>query len=507
MSSHLKRIGWVATSVALMVLTLSGLAVAGVVRSTAQSQLPTSNQPRTNPAPASPSSGHLVVAVALGASGTVGSDALAPFEVFASSPKFSVYTVAASAAPAPVDGGPAVVPTYTFADVASGRATKPDIVVIPAVDDPDGPTEAALRAWVIDQSQHGARILSVCAGARLMAATGLLEGRTATSHWSRISTLKKQHPETHWVNGERYVDDGNITTTAGITSGIPAALHLVDELAGAPEAARVGRLVHHPNWSPSASTKIPVQTLTARDLPVALNLAAPWLRPTLGMALADGVSEIDVASAFEVYSNSYAARTVAIATGSTITTQHGVVLATLPLGDGPRLDRVVMAGGAATGAQLRDWAAQQGIPVDPLSGPNGETGFDAALEYLSATAGRATAVSAAKMIDYPTSTLDLAEGTAGPRVPLLVVLALVLAGAVGCLPSLVRRARRRRSVGTRSTATARGLVVKGQGIQRDSGANHAAAAAGQPARHHKAPSVEGGRHSEASPVPAAREIP
>ena len=266
MSSHIKRIVWVALSVALMMLSLAGLAVAGIAHSTSQSHPPTTSTNRPDLPPARPSSGRLVVAVALGASGTVGSDALAPFEVFASSPAFSVYTVAARAAPAPVDGGPAIVPLYTFADVASGRATKPDIVVVPAVDDPDGPTEAALRAWVVEQSQHGARILGVCAGARLLAATGLLEGRAATSHWSRISALKKQHPEVHWVNGERFVTDGTITTTAGITSGIPAALHLVDELAGTVEAARVGRLVHYPNWSPNASTKIPVQALTAASL-------------------------------------------------------------------------------------------------------------------------------------------------------------------------------------------------------------------------------------------------
>ena len=73
------------------------------------------------------------MAVVLGASGTVGSDALAPFEVFASSPRFSVYTVAATPAAQPTQGGPAIVPTYTFADTTSRRAPRPDVVVVPAV--------------------------------------------------------------------------------------------------------------------------------------------------------------------------------------------------------------------------------------------------------------------------------------------------------------------------------------------------------------------------------------
>lgn len=255
-----------------------------------------------------------------------------------------------------------------------------------------------------------------------------------------------------------------------------------------------------------------MQSLTADDLPVALNLAIPWFRPTLGVALADGVREIDVASAFEVYANSYAARTLAIAIGSTVTTQHGIVLAALPIADAPSVDRVVVpatSDGAAGGTQIRRWATQQGLPVDALRGPGGDAGFDGTLEYLSATAGRATASSAAKMIDYPTDTLEVAEGNAGLRVPLLVVFGLILAGAVGSVPILVRRSLRRRSMfgAPNSTATAQGPVAEGQGTGRGFGADHAAAPAGQPARHRQAVNVTGSRPSEASPVPAARDIP
>jgi hypothetical protein len=101
--------------------------------------------------------------------------------------------------------------------------------------------------------------------------------------------------------------------------------------------------------------------------------------------------------------------------------EHGVVLATLPAEDAPRLDRVVVPGAADRNAidpQLRDWAHKHDLPVDALHGPGADVGFDGALEYLLATAGPATAVSAAKMIDYRTTNLDLkrwrcrAEGAA-----------------------------------------------------------------------------------------------
>src|SRR6476620_6092814 len=174
-----------------------------------QAAAPTPALPIDLPPVSRPSShGHINVAVVLGASGTVGSDALAPYEVFARSPELSVYTVAASPSAQPTQGGPAIVPTYTFDDSAAGRAPRSDVVVVPAVAAADGPAEAPLRAWVTAQAGAGARILSVCNGAEVLAAAGLLDGRTATAHWSRLGTYAEQYPAVHWVAGKRFVQDG-----------------------------------------------------------------------------------------------------------------------------------------------------------------------------------------------------------------------------------------------------------------------------------------------------------
>jgi putative intracellular protease/amidase len=208
-----RRVLRIAASTALALLTLAGLAAAGARVTSMQADTPTPSQvtghlPTNRPTAGGP----LVVAVALGTSGTIGSDALAPYEVFATSPRFSVYTVAGTADAVPTESGPFIVPTYTFADTATGRAPRPDVVVVPAVADPDGPHEAGLRAWITDQADRGARILGVCAGSRVLAATGLLDGRTATSHWSWLGKLRKQHPQVRWVEGRRFVQDGRVTT-------------------------------------------------------------------------------------------------------------------------------------------------------------------------------------------------------------------------------------------------------------------------------------------------------
>jgi transcriptional regulator GlxA family with amidase domain len=449
MASRSRRLFHAALSVALSLTAVAALAFAGIEVADAQSHVAPAQQglqrlPVNRPS----SSGAIVVAVVLGSSGTVGSDVLAPYEVFASSTEFSVYTIAAQSAPAPIDGGPAIVPTYTFEDVRSGRARQPDVVVVPAVGAPEESEETAMRAWIVEQSGRGARILGVCNGSNVLAGTGILDGHKATGHWSRLGSLKKSHPQVQWAEGLRYVQDGMITTTAGVTSGIPGALKVMEDLAGADEAERVGRLMNYPRWSLTASAAIPVQSFADSDIPVGLNALVPWFRPTIAVGLFNGVGEADVASSFEVYNMSFAARAVPVAATETVTTRHGMVLLTVPEAQAPRVDRVIAPGAARDqdiNSQLRDWAESRNVPVDAFAGADGVLGFDGALEYLAQHTDRTTAVSAAKMIDYPTAHLELPAGGTYARVPALIVLGLLLAILIGALPAVIRTAIRRRA--------------------------------------------------------------
>lgn len=441
---------YAALSVGLSILAAVALAFAGAQVADAESHVrPPAHELKGSPPNQPSSSGAIVVAVVLGASGTVGSDVLAPYEVFASSPEFSVYTVAAQGAPAAIDGGPAIVPTYTFEDIRRGAARQPDVVVVPAVGAPEGPAEAAMREWIVEQAGRGARILGVCNGSSVLAGSGLLNGHKATSHWSRLGALKQSHPEVQWMGGERFVQDGMITTTAGVTSGIPGALKVMEVLAGADEAERVGRLVNYPGWSVGAPAEMSVQSFAASDIPVGLNALIPWFRPAIGVGLSNGVGEIDVASAFEVFNMSFAARAVPLGATDTVTTRHGLVLLTVPVLQAPAVDRIIAPGAARdqdVDPQMRDWAASRHVPVDALGGAGGALGFDGALEYLARHTDRATALSAAKMIDYPTAHLDLPPGGPSIRVPVLLAVGLLLAILTGfLLVSPLRRRRGRRS--------------------------------------------------------------
>jgi len=417
----LRRVGRATLAAALGMVTFGVLAVAGMSVSSAHaSPAPFSVH---NGGPRTPTTGKRVVAIVLGRSGSDTADVFAPYEIFASSPAFTVYTVADGTAPASMDGGLHVVPSYTFVDVAAGVAPAPDLVVVPAVISPAGPEEQAARDFVVGQYRAGARILGVCAGSRLLAASGILDGLRATSHWSRISALESSNPAVTWVRGQRYVQDGRVTTTGGVTSSIWGSLKVVADLVGPAEAARVGTLIDYPSWSPDAPVAMPAHSFDAGDLAVVANMAFPWARPVIDVRLGDGVGELDAAALLEVYSYSQAATARAVSPTGTVTTRHGLMIATVATGSPTH--QVVVAGELVSSA--------------------GHHGFDAAFEHLSRNTNPAVLVSVAKMLEYP---LDRVVPHAAPlpelwRPGFLISLSLLLAIAAGASPRIITRIRHR----------------------------------------------------------------
>lgn len=424
MSSVLRRLGTIALSATIALVAFAATAAAGIAHSSQSSTskvagTPSAHQPMPRSAKA-----RFTVAVVLGQSGSDAADVLAPYEVLASSPDFAVYTVAASTKPAALDGGMAVDPAYTFADVASGAAPAPDLIVVPAVNLPDGPEEQAARDFVVERYGAGARILGICAGSRLLSATGILNGLTATSHWSRIAALEKSNPEVSWIRGQRYVQDGRVTTTGGVTSSISGALKVMADMVGSAEAKRVGGEIAYPGWTLSGTTRIPKASFGLADAAVLLNTAFPWGRPSFTIELTDGVGEIDASALFEVYSYSQSALTRAVSSTGSVRTKHGLVLRT----------------------ELKRDAGGQTLVAGDLESSSGFGGLDAAFEQLGRSVSPALVVSVGKMLEYPLDRVTRASSqtTDQWRAPALLGLAVLLAAGLGTLPLLARRLRRRK---------------------------------------------------------------
>lgn len=117
-----------------------------------------------------------------------------------------------------------------------------DTIVIPGVDDLDRPVPPQLVRALRAAAARGARLASICSGAFVLAATGLLAGRRATTHWLATDELARRYPDIEVDPNVLYVDEGNLLTSAGATAGIDLCLHLVRRDFGAAVAAHAARL-------------------------------------------------------------------------------------------------------------------------------------------------------------------------------------------------------------------------------------------------------------------------
>jgi len=114
-----------------------------------------------------------------------------------------------------------------------------------------GPREGVLSANLLDYTRHAAskarRIASVCTGAFVLAAAGLLDGKRATTHWRMATRLQRMHPSVQVDSDKIFIKDGNVWTSAGISAGIDLALALIEEDLGVELARAVARelVVYH----------------------------------------------------------------------------------------------------------------------------------------------------------------------------------------------------------------------------------------------------------------------
>ncbi len=105
--------------------------------------------------------------------------------------------------------------------------------------------DPAHLAWVRDQRAAVPLMTSVCTGALVYAAAGVLHGRPATTYWRALDELRALDPSIQVREDDRWVDDGDIITAAGVSAGIDMALHLVARLAGPDRARQVRRGIQY----------------------------------------------------------------------------------------------------------------------------------------------------------------------------------------------------------------------------------------------------------------------
>ncbi|MFI6073663.1 GlxA family transcriptional regulator [Actinoplanes sp. NPDC051343] len=127
-----------------------------------------------------------------------------------------------------------------------------DTVVVPGVHTggpvTDGTLAPGIREALVAAAARGARIVSICTGASVLAAAGLLDGRAAATHWNWASTISRLYPQVRWNFDVLFVDDGDVLTSAGVGAGIDLCLHIVRSDFGTEVANRAARRCVVPPW-------------------------------------------------------------------------------------------------------------------------------------------------------------------------------------------------------------------------------------------------------------------
>lgn len=176
-----------------------------------------------------------------------------------------------------------------------------DYILVPAVHETDNPE---LLRWIQEQQAKGSTIVGICDGVWVLGHAGLLDGHYATGHWYSREDLEEQYPKAFWVQDRRYVADGKIVTTTGVTASVPVTLALIEAIAGEKKAATLAAQVGASDWSVKHDSRA-FALKTSNVVTVALNYVSFWQHDTYGIQVSTGDDDIKLAFSADSYSRTY----------------------------------------------------------------------------------------------------------------------------------------------------------------------------------------------------------
>lgn len=298
-------------------------------------------------------------------------DYLMPYGILTRSGVAEVVAVATEAGPVRLFPALAVAPDMTTAAFNAAHPEGADYVIVPAMSRDDDP---AALAFIRGQAAKGAIVIGVCAGAKVIAAAGLLEGRRATTHWYYRRGLERIEPSLVWTPDRRFLVDGRVATTTGITASAPMMLTLVEAIAGRAKAAEVAAGLGLATWD--ARHDSAAFGFTRPFATTALgNRLAVWRHETLALPVGDGVDEVSLALVADAWSRTWRTRVETVA-ASPVATRSGLWL-------------------------LSDRSEATGRALPSLGDAPPLRLLDAALAEIAARYGAATVGFVAAQLEYP----------------------------------------------------------------------------------------------------------
>lgn len=302
-------------------------------------------------------------------------DFMLPFGVLQRANAAQVLAVAVEPGLITMNTGLRVQPDLDTASFDQRYPRGADYVIVPAMRRSAHPPALA---WLQAQAAKGATVVSICDGALVVANSGLLKGRRGTAHWATHAHRQEHYPDTQWLSNIRYVVDGKVISSAGISAAMPVSLALVETIAGRDKAAAVAAELGIGDWSDRHDSSIYAPQF-GRNLNVwATHYTDQWFhsRKPVGLALAAGFDEIALAYTSDAYTRTHRSRIVTVApSDAPLASRFG--LKVLP-------DSV---------------AGSADAPADML--PSLDSTLDEVLAHIAGTFGARTAHRIALEFEYP----------------------------------------------------------------------------------------------------------
>ena len=322
-----------------------------------------------------------VIAIIGENSGTELTDYVIPFGVLAQADVADTYTLSTRLGPLTMRPALRIQPSATIEEFDALFPDGADYVIVPAVIKNDDPV---LLTWLGSQHAKGSSIVSICDGALVVANSGVMRGRRATAHWATEGLRAKRYPQTHWERNVRYVADGSIVSSAGISAAIPVSIALVEAIAGHDRAAALADKLGIADWSQAHNSDAFRPSFGVNLMSfLRTNYSNHWLHRMrhVGVPLAPGIDEIALAFTADAWSRTGRSHAMTLAVSDApVRTLHGLVV--IP-------DRVI--GGTDP--------VDQTLPV--LEAMPSAQALDRALADIARDFGRSTAFGVALDFEYP----------------------------------------------------------------------------------------------------------
>lgn len=264
-------------------------------------------------------------------------DYLMPYGILRRADVADVSLVATAAGPVTLFPALTVEPDTTVERFDRAHPEGADYVLVPAMSRDDDP--AALE-WIRTQASKGATIVGICAGAKVVGALGLLDGKRSTTHWFYLDEMLQESPAAIYVADRRIVVDAGIATTTGVSASMPFSLTLIEAIAGRARAEEVAAELGLTDWDARhASSAFRFSRPFATT--VLKNVMSFWNRDQIAIELAPGLDEVWLALVADAWSRTYRSQALTYSRdGSPVTTENGlrVVPDEVARPDGPDID-------------------------------------------------------------------------------------------------------------------------------------------------------------------------